>query len=775
MTRQTAFFPLQGGLDLVTPPVVMQPGRLITAYNYESHPRGYQRIAGFERLDGRPRPSDASYAVLRFQLGSQEVQEGDTVTGATSGASGIALLDGVLENGSYTVGDALGYLVLTDVAGVFQQGEDIQIGGSRIAEAAAASMDRGAQNDEDDQEWLALAVERRRSAIEQVPGSGPVRGVWIYEGNVYAFRDNAAGTAGVMHKSTPSGWQAVDLGYEIAFTGGGLWEIAFSEGGTYEIQPDDVIYGAVTQASAIVRQVILESGSWAGGDAAGRLVLSNPVGGSFIGERINVGTGDEEEPEVALVDGPADVLAIEDGDTITGETSGATASVVRVVLESGDWSTGDAAGRLIVSDQSGTFQAEAIRTGDQDALASVTGDAAAITLPPGGRYDFVNHNFYGATDLRAMYGANGVGRAFEWDGEVFVPLHTGMEDDRPTRVAVHRNHLFLSFRGGSVQHSALGNPYDWQVLTGAGEIGIGEEVTGMLADVAGALVIFGRNKVATLLGDDAANWILNTLSNDSGAVAWTAQRIGTPVYLDDRGLRSLETTDAFGDFNIGTLSQMVEPIFNQKKREGLSVIGSLRVRAKDQYRLFWDDGSGISLYFARQPAEVMPFDLGVLPTCFASGEDLQDRERLLIGTDDGWVYEVDAGNSFDGEEVHAYLRMPFNHVGSPSHNKRWLKAVLELDCGPRTHIGVIPEFGYGNPDQPPGQEIAAWAHGSGGLWNEMIWDRFYWSTPIEGQMECPIDGLGTNLSIAVASTTIHDEPHVIHGMLLHYTARGIAR
>lgn len=50
--------------------------------------------------------------------------------------------------------------------------------------------------------------------------------------------------------------------------------IPFSGGGTNEIEAGDVIIGATTNARARVKEVLLYSGSWAGGDAAGFLVVS---------------------------------------------------------------------------------------------------------------------------------------------------------------------------------------------------------------------------------------------------------------------------------------------------------------------------------------------------------------------------------------------------------------------------------------------------------------------------------------------------------------------
>lgn len=852
MTIQTSFFALAGGLDLVTPAIQTPEGRVIAGVNYEPSQRGYRRMDGFERLDGRPKPSRASYWVLRFENADTAIDEDDIVTGGTSAATGRAVIDAVVQSGSYGTSDAAGYLVLMGVSGTFVDGEDLEVSAVKVAEADGAAVNRGALNDEDDNTWLQSAQEKARAVIQKPPGSGPVRGTWTYNGDDYAFRDDAGGTACVMHKATPSGWSAVNLGTEIAFTAGGLREIAFTRGGllelaftsggTYEIVPGNTITGATSTATATVKSVTLTSGTWAGGDAAGKLILDAPQSGTFVAENLDVGantnvatiagdstvisiqaadiiTGDDSTAsatveqvildsgnwadgdaagrltltdqnnlpfraetistatidEIASVSGNSTVLAIEEGDTITGGTSGATALVIRVVLETGDWSTHDAAGRLIIGSQIGTFVAEGIETADQENLATIAGNSSAITLPPGGRYDFVNHNFFGSSDLLRMYGVNGVGRGFEWDGTVFVPIRTGMTDDRPIRLEVHQNHLFYAYRGGSLQHGSIGNPYSWEIITGAAEIGIGEEITDLLSSVSGTLAVFGQNKVSVLFGDDAENWVLRTLANDAGAAAWTAQKIGTPVYMDTRGLRTLDTTDAFGDFNIGTITQLVEPIFARKRAAGVTAVASMRVRGKDQYRLFFSDKTGLTVYFGGRGPEILPFELPVQVTCASSGKNDDGDEVLLIGTEDGWVYQLDAGTNFDGDWLEAFLRLPFNHVGSPSQRKRWLKTTLEMDGGPNTTLGLTAEFSYADPDQPPAQEQSFAVKGSGGFWNEMLWDQFYWSSPVEGSAEAPIDGLGRNLSIAVVSRAKYEESHTLHGLLLHYSYRGIVR
>lgn len=75
-------------------------------------------------------------------------------------------------------------------------------------------------------EWLAsgglarlqgyLKYDGQATNMAAVPGSGPVRGVAVYGGTVWAWRNNAGGTALVMHKATAGGWVAQTLGVALA-------------------------------------------------------------------------------------------------------------------------------------------------------------------------------------------------------------------------------------------------------------------------------------------------------------------------------------------------------------------------------------------------------------------------------------------------------------------------------------------------------------------------------------------------------------------------------
>jgi hypothetical protein len=266
MSRQIQFakddqnhFALAGGLDLLTPPISVQPGRASGAQNYEPEiSGGYRRIDGYERYDGRTAPSAASYSLATIVAGAAAATVGATVTGATSGATARVL------------GLALPDLVIGRVVGNFVTGESLTIGGTAIGTLASPLRQNGALMPSDHADYLLLAANDLRQNIGQVPGSGPIRGVWVYRDVVYAFRDSADGTQGLIYKATASGWTAVALGYEVQFSNA-----------TGQINAGDALGNSASPTvSATVLTAVLRTGTWTTA-GAGTLIITAPAGGSF--------------------------------------------------------------------------------------------------------------------------------------------------------------------------------------------------------------------------------------------------------------------------------------------------------------------------------------------------------------------------------------------------------------------------------------------------------------------------------------------------------------
>lgn len=251
-------FPIRlgGGLDTETPVLQQNPGWLLGVENYEPKPEGgYARVGNAERYDGSQAPSATEIVVVGTDGAFEAVAVGDTVVGAPSAASGTCVY------ASTTL------LALAAVTGTFATGDTLTVGGIEVG-IANADPDTSAR---DLDIAKAAAEDWRRTFIGEVPGVGPVRGVGVLYGVVYAWRDEDESTQKV-YKATTSGWVEVPMLHRVAFTGG---TAEYFEG-------DTLTQGGV---SATVRRVVVQDGDpdqWsAGTPASGYLILSDISGGSF--------------------------------------------------------------------------------------------------------------------------------------------------------------------------------------------------------------------------------------------------------------------------------------------------------------------------------------------------------------------------------------------------------------------------------------------------------------------------------------------------------------
>jgi len=687
-------FPIIPTLDLVTPMFQKKPGVLIASMNHEPMADGAKRIDGYERIDGQTKASLAKYWVLEFDGGSAAITAGQTVAGATSAASGKALIDAVVESGSYGGGTAAGYLVLTSVSGTFQDNEALQVAAVTKSTANGTAVLEGAEDDDDDATWKALAMETQRALIQKIPGEGDVLAGFVLNGTTYGIRNAVGSATAEIYKATTAGWTLVSLGRRVAFT----------SGGTYEPQ---------------------------------------------------------------------------EGDIITGATSGATATLTRVVMTSStDWTTGNAEGWFIFASQTGTFQAENLNIGAHLNVATIAGNSSAITLPPNGRYVLEVHNFFALASTNRIYGANGVGTAFEFDGTVFVPIVSPITPDTPDGLFEHEEHLFLTFAGGRMVNSGTGEPYNYTAAFGAGDYGLGDTYTGHAGPYANGLYIFTRNGLKILYGHDVNDFQVISSKSKAGAILGTARMLGKPLAVDDAGLREFTQGNTFGNTNTDTLTRLMEPYMLGKQELGVSPIASVIVNRKSQYRLFFDDNSYLTVYFGSRSVNpvtgstalpmILPSELPMLCTFVESFDD-DGTETILFGSEDGYLYQLDSGYNFDGEEIEAYLRPSFDHCGSPEYLKHFSACVVEGTFPASATIAYSAEYSYADPGTPVSVERNVEIAGGGGFWSQASnWNEFLWSVAAVGKARATLYGRGENVSVAVNSNLTYEKPYTISGMTYHF-------
>lgn len=470
------------------------------------------------------------------------------------------------------------------------------------------------------------------------------------------------------------------------------------------------------------------------------------------------------------IDFASGVESIPDDTAVEQVTSGATATVKRTVLESGAWGS-DAAGRLILDNVTGTFN-------DSDAIqvSSVTkvtasSTVSAISISPGGRYETVVHNFFSSLDTKRIYGCDGVNQGFEFDGDVYVPINTGMSTDTPTYVFAFKSQLFFAFKG-SCQFSGTGTPYEWSAVTGSLEFGLGDDITGFSQIGGDALGIFARNLSDQLVGNNVDDFVKKPISSEIGCIPRTVQKIGFSYCLDDRGVIRITPSQNYGNFDQATISRLVQPLVDEIRSVAQA---SAVYKNRNQYRVYGDDGTGLCMTITDNGVVFTQFEYPVNVYCATSGEDSTGASVVFFGSDDGMVYQADKGCSFDGEDIEAFAMLPFNHSKSPSVLKSYLNATLEMSSEIYSPISLTIDFSYGNPDSPAHMnsdvQSEVFTPGTGGFWDIDNWDEFFYDAAFVSSPSFQISGSGSNMSLVVYSKTDYDFGHTLEGVLLQYIMR----
>lgn len=459
-----------------------------------------------------------------------------------------------------------------------------------------------------------------------------------------------------------------------------------------------------------------------------------------------------------------------DGETLT--QGGASATIARVVLESGTWG-GTAAGRFIITGRTGgNFSAGASGGGG---VATLSGAQTAITLSAGGRVRTDAYTFTAAQSDKRLYGCDGVNREFEFDGTVYVPLSTGMGSIRATSVRCHKNHLFFGYRG-SLQHSAIGNPYVWSAVFGASELGTGDEITNLIsvggATAAAAMMVTCRNALFVLYGTSSSDWELLPLSRVSGAQADSAQDIGGVVALDTPGVVRYPATQDFGNFAWDTVSLQIQSLLRGKE-----CVCSVFETNYFKYRLFFSDGTAIS----GLPKGQREFDWSVLAygrtIVLAEHAEIAGIARTFYADDDGWVYEADKGRSFAGDSIAYALKLQPLSQRSPMVEKTYRDAQLEMQTTSACTIYTSAEFGSSDAGEPEGatEQIETAQYGAGGLYDLSDYNESYWGVTAVARKMVPVEGDGTNVSLTVAGNSDNEQTHTLYSATVFYTPRRLAR
>lgn len=400
---------------------------------------------------------------------------------------------------------------------------------------------------------------------------------------------------------------------------------------------------------------------------------------------------------------------------------------------------------------------------------------SAVTTPalaPDGRYETVVANFGGGTANYKLYGCDGENKAFMFDGTTFTQITTGMATDTPEHIAFHKQHLFLSF-GASLQFSALGDPTNWTPLLGAGELAMNGPITNLLPlpgdQSSGALAVYTRNDTSVLYGTDSSNFQLAQFNTGTGALAYTAQNMDQAYVLDDRGVMSLGTSLNFGNFLPASLTMTLRPFIEQ--RLTLATASTVN-RVKGQYRVFFSDSNAVYMTMLNgRLLGSMPVQYAHPVLCTAEGELDDGTAGVFFGSDDGFVYQMDMGTSFDGKAIAANINLVYNSTKSPRILKRYRKASVEMTGDSYAEIAFGYDLAYRSTALTQPLDTTHSNDLRSAYWDQMTWDNFVWDGSDISPSEVGVEGTAENMAIRISSVSALFQPFTVNNIIVHYTPR----
>jgi len=769
---QTQYSRFAGGLDLVSPPLTIDAGKCISINNYECNALGgYRRIDGYERFDGRPSPSAQSYYYCPCTFVGA-VTVGQTITGATSAATGKVLQ--VESN----------YLIIDRVTGTFVL-ENFNVSGVLKGALTILPSKDGHPTGIGHATALGLTADDYRTNITAVVGSGVIRGVCMYKGVAYAFRDNAAGTAVDIWKSTSTGWQQITLFKSLPF-----------KTCTVDVLDGVVINQKNSGATATVkRQVIETSQNLDDLEATSDSTITMALGAHTFTTQTGKAYIAGQAILLTAISSPTNYM---DGTVTSYSTNQIVINITNKVgsgtysswaLHSDPINLRSDTGRFIVTSVTGTWTsnvADTIRVGiiDIAIVDNPSGNPVTqISILQGGNYQFVQHNFQADADKKNLYGCDSLNRAFEFDGDVYIPIRTQITIDAPTTIAAINGQLALSYFG-TVVFSAVGNPHDFRTTSlGFQDVQeFGDTITGMSAIVGGVLAVACRDSFWQVSVDTQTSlYKAELISPDIGAIHYGLMNLGSLYSFDDKGIVRIVPSYVFGGFEHDTISRAIQPVIDRFREK---IVATAAYKNKNQVRFYANDGTGIIMTLTSGVTqtgatttghEFSEFTYPVNISYAWSGEDVSGRDIVLLGDEDGYVYVANTGSSFDGEPIQAYIRTAFNNVKSPSAIKRFRKLEVELSSVGYSEIRFNPDFSYADPSVATHLMNYQEVQGAGGYWGEATWNTFYYDGKIVSQPEIRIQGSGTNIGLVVFSNTAIDLGHNLSGVVLHYTPRKLNR
>ena len=302
---------------------------------------------------------------------------------------------------------------------------------------------------------------------------------------------------------------------------------------------------------------------------------------------------------------------------------------------------------------------------------------------------------------------DGINPAATYDGSTYTQITDSNAPTDPKIGAEFQNHLFLAgdpAQPSNLFFSAPTAETDFSPANGGGVINVGFAIVA-IKKFRNVLFIFGKNNIKRLVGDNSANFVLESVTSNLGCLSTDSviELGGDLLFLAPDGIRPIGGTNKIGDVNLETLSKNIQStIRNVIASEDLDALSSVIIRSKSQFRYLFSTSSSQGILGAlREYKGNIGFEFaqtfGIECTCADSGY-IEQEEFVLHGASSGKVFQQESGNAFDTSNILSIFKTPFVYMGNPEQRKTFYSTSTYMSAEGNFSVALSVTYDYDNTD-----------------------------------------------------------------------------
>jgi len=342
-------------------------------------------------------------------------------------------------------------------------------------------------------------------------------------------------------------------------------------------------------------------------------------------------------------------------------------------------------------------------------------------------------------------------------------------------VTAFKDHMFYAGMSANKQEVVFSVPFiedNFNVAIGGGSIKVDDTIVGLKV-FRQDLFIFCENRIFKLSGSSVSDFSVTPVTRDIGCVnGQTIQEFaGDLIFLAPDGLRTVAGTARIGDVELGTISTVVQPLFNDNITTATNFT-SVVIPNKTQYRVFFSKTAtpetitqGAICSLRGQQFEFAKLK-GIKPSSTSTFVDTSGT-TIIHGGFDGFVYEQESGNDFDGTAIDGKYRSPDLGFGDAGIRKHMQRVLVSYKPESSINADLLLRYDYEDPDSPRPAAYSLSAGDVAAVYGTASYGVATYGGQAEPLLRQSVEGSGFTIALRVNDNGT-SAPYALRGFGLEY-------